>query len=518
VAVTRGSTAQTLTATGTVRPAQQATVTFPISGTVATVAVAVGQTVRAGQVLATLDPTALNAALDAARSSLAGARATLAAAQAGQTAAAVGAGSGSSTGSSSRTATGTGTAAKATTGAAKITALQATLVRDQTSADAALAAAATALQKARAACGQQPAPTLPTDARAAQGGSDGSVDGTSDGTPTDPAADPAADPWGAPSAGQQSCLAAESDLLHRQTATQQAQQAVAKDEVALDDALVQAIGSASSGSASSGSASSGSASSSAASSGSASTTGRSTGSTGSGSAPVSAAQLAADQASIDAATAAVDLAEQNRAQATVTSPISGLVHAVGLAVGDRVTAASSSASVVVAGTGDEQVVTQVPVSDLPSIKAGQHAHVTPDGSATPVDGTVATIGLLPASGTTSYPVTVTLPGVTTLPNGSAATVSFEVGASTGSALLVPTSAITVVGRGHTVRVLDQGRLSTAQVRVGAIGPVWTEVTSGLQAGQQVVVAEVDAPLPSGNTGLRGFGGGGGLGGAQRGNG
>jgi multidrug efflux pump subunit AcrA (membrane-fusion protein) len=76
--VTKGSVDQTLTLSGTVRKAAQATSSFTQLGTVKSVAVAVGDEVTAGQTLATLDPTALRRAIIAAEATLAQAKATLA--------------------------------------------------------------------------------------------------------------------------------------------------------------------------------------------------------------------------------------------------------------------------------------------------------------------------------------------------------------------------------------------------------------------------------------------------------
>ncbi|MCM3925773.1 HlyD family efflux transporter periplasmic adaptor subunit, partial [Frankia sp. AiPs1] len=67
----RATVAQTLDSTGVVSPASQASVTFPVSGTVASVAVAPGDHVDAGQTLATLDAATLSAAVDAAAATLA---------------------------------------------------------------------------------------------------------------------------------------------------------------------------------------------------------------------------------------------------------------------------------------------------------------------------------------------------------------------------------------------------------------------------------------------------------------
>lgn len=57
--VSRGAVAQQLHGSGTIQPVAQATVSFPIAGTVSSVAVAAGAKVTAGQTLATLDASSL---------------------------------------------------------------------------------------------------------------------------------------------------------------------------------------------------------------------------------------------------------------------------------------------------------------------------------------------------------------------------------------------------------------------------------------------------------------------------
>ena len=75
--VTSSGVVQTLQESGTIAPVSQATVSFPISGTVATVAVQAGQTVTTGQLLATLDTTTLQASLTAQTAALSSAQLTL---------------------------------------------------------------------------------------------------------------------------------------------------------------------------------------------------------------------------------------------------------------------------------------------------------------------------------------------------------------------------------------------------------------------------------------------------------
>jgi membrane fusion protein, macrolide-specific efflux system len=70
VPVTTGTIQQTVTASGTIEPASQANLNFAVSGPVNAVDVKAGQTVTAGQVLATVDTTALTQQVDAAQAQL----------------------------------------------------------------------------------------------------------------------------------------------------------------------------------------------------------------------------------------------------------------------------------------------------------------------------------------------------------------------------------------------------------------------------------------------------------------
>src|SRR3954466_5813382 len=75
--VKRSTVSQTEQRSGIIEPVAQGTVAFPIAGNVASVAVQPGQSVTAGQTLATLDTSALQAALTAQQAQLAAAQLTL---------------------------------------------------------------------------------------------------------------------------------------------------------------------------------------------------------------------------------------------------------------------------------------------------------------------------------------------------------------------------------------------------------------------------------------------------------
>jgi multidrug efflux pump subunit AcrA (membrane-fusion protein) len=161
----------------------------------------------------------------------------------------------------------------------------------------------------------------------------------------------------------------------------------------------------------------------------------------------------------------------------------------------------------------------VPVGAMAGVTPGQRATVIPDGSATTLSGTVTSIAVMPlssAGGGVTVPVTVAIDGGTTVPDGSTATVALLAGDAQGSATVVPTSAVISRGRGYAVQVDKDGTLTTVPVTIGASGPIYTQITGGLTAGQQVVLANLTTPLPT-STNLRGLVGGGG-GGNRRGGG
>ena len=82
VSVTTGTIQQTVASSGTIQPASQANLNFAVSGTVTAVNVKAGQTVTSGQVLATVNTSALSEQVSAAQAQLDSANARLAADQA----------------------------------------------------------------------------------------------------------------------------------------------------------------------------------------------------------------------------------------------------------------------------------------------------------------------------------------------------------------------------------------------------------------------------------------------------
>jgi HlyD family secretion protein len=488
---------QVLQETGTIEPSASAVVTFPVSGPVASVLVAMGDRVKAGQKMAALDTTSLRDNVASANASVANARLTLYQAQTGQTStASTGSGSGSSTSngstanSSARSGSSAGRASGSTGSAKAVAAAQQRLLGTVRQVDAMLARAKADLATAAVLCASNGSPS-PSPSPSAS---------------SSPSASPSPSPsGGGPGGGggkPTTCAAAQQLVLADETQVQQIQQAVSKQESALDRLIA---GSAGSGSGSTGSTAS---------------TG-STGSTATSSGAVSAAQLAADQAAVDAAVAQLALAEQNLAQATIVSPIDGVVSLVGLAVGAQASAGSSSSAIDVINPDGHGVTLSVDVTKIAEVKVGEKATVVPDGSTAALPATVSYVAVAPSSsGSSAYPVHLSFTGRPTgLRDGIQAAVSL-VTAQTAGSLSVPTSAVYHLGSLAYVLLLDGSTTKRQIVTVGGVGAVYTQITKGLSAGQQVVLADVSAAIPTSTTSSRfarfaaGVGAGaGGLGGA-----
>ena len=512
-AVDRRSIAAQLDGTATIEPVSQANVAFPISGTVASVNVNVGDTVTVGQQLASLDPASLLETLHTKQQALAQAQLALQNALSGQSSGSSG-GAGSSGSSSSSSGVASPRAARSgSTPHARLVAFhfaspdpeiasaQQAVIAAQHAVDVAIANADNALHNATNVC-------------AAIGNDPNTPPTSSQVSACQQALSAVQDAQGAVRDKQNALVDASNkldDLLQQRadqtpaptttTPTTTAPPAPTAPPATAGNAGNQnAAPSAPSGAAPGG----GESRSGAGGSGGAGSGAR----TGGGSSP-SAADLAADQQAVDAATADVAAAEQAMNQATIGSPIDGTVVAVNVAAGDTVDAASSTANIVVQGAGGYEVATTVSVDRVGEVAVGQDASLVPDGAHKAISGKVAYVSVVPttsssssdnqSSGTPTYLVVVGLhQSDANLKNGSTGTVSIVTGSAT-AALAVPTSAVTTFGNRHTVQVLESGNPRRVTVTVGAVGDTWTEIKSGLTAGQQVVLADVSASLPSSAT-------------------
>jgi len=259
---------------------------------------------------------------------------------------------------------------------------------------------------------------------------------------------------------------------------------------------------------------------------------QSSGGLSSGTGQSSASRAVTDQAAVTNAEAALSSAQADLTSATLKSSIGGTVGSVSLVNG----ASSQGKSVVIVGAGAVEVTVNVPLASIGTVHIGQKANVTPQGATSIAAGSVTSISLLPSTSSSStgtgsgtgqgtstsssptYPVVVLVPDpLPALATGSRADVSLLIG-TVSNALTVPNSALTPLAKGQAMaQTLKNGVVTPALVKTGYAGTLTTQITSGLSAGQQVVLADLSEALPTNTTSSRrlGFPGGsaGGLGGA-----
>ena len=170
-----------------------------------------------------------------------------------------------------------------------------------------------------------------------------------------------------------------------------------------------------------------------------------------------------------------------------------------ISAGQSVQGSSGTPQIVVIKPGSHQVSTSVSDTTVGSVQVGDAATVTPSGASVPLRGQVISISLLASSntsGSVGYPVTIGVTGTDQqLFAGQSASVSIMLAHVTGM-LTVPSSAVHTAGANRSVTVLRNGTANTLRITVGVVGPTRTQVLSGLNPGDQVVLADLSRPLPT----------------------
>ncbi len=203
------------------------------------------------------------------------------------------------------------------------------------------------------------------------------------------------------------------------------------------------------------------------------------------------------QAQVDQAQISVDQAQTNLDDVKLVAPFDGFVAQVNYAVGDT---ASSSAAVVIADLSKLQVGVTISEVDIAKIKVGQNAQLTLDAlPGQTYDGKVISIGPVGTvtSGVVNYPVVVSVsnPDTSVLP-GMTANLAITV-AQDQNVLIVPLRAVRTQGTQKIVTVLYQGQEIQVPVTVGLTNDTDAEITSGLKAGDEVVIGTTTTTQPRG---------------------
>ena len=236
---------------------------------------------------------------------------------------------------------------------------------------------------------------------------------------------------------------------------------------------------------------------------------------------ITSAELSVVTAENKVTAAALDLqdAKDSAAARTVSAPKSGVVTAVSIENGDTIAAstggAADSALMTLTNPESFQVTTTLTESDVGGVKVGQKAvlifdalpDLTLSGKVTRVDATGTN-----DQGVVSYKVVIT-PDVMDPSVKGGMTVSASILTEIRpDVLAVPNAAVKTSTSGSYVQILQNGTPVNQTVAVGISTDSYTEITSGLAEGQEVIVKTIDPNATTNTTaaGGGGFPGGGGV--------
>jgi len=211
---------------------------------------------------------------------------------------------------------------------------------------------------------------------------------------------------------------------------------------------------------------------------------------------------------------AVEKARESVEDATLTAPFDGTAAAIAIHVGDVVT--PNTPAITILAPNALRVKLTLGETDLPAVRVGQTGLIIFDaiqGVAYPLR--ITSIGLAPETqqGVVTYTALAELtrlneggedirpaPGM----NGAAVVTTDE----KANVLAVPGQAIRRRGNDQVVDVLVDGKPETRVIRTGSTDATNTEVTSGLQAGDLVILpgaarTTAEEPTPEGGEDLPG---------------
>ncbi|MGO1317988.1 MAG: efflux RND transporter periplasmic adaptor subunit, partial [Cellulomonadaceae bacterium] len=228
---------------------------------------------------------------------------------------------------------------------------------------------------------------------------------------------------------------------------------------------------------------------------------------GSSGVSVTAERVLADRAAVTLAQAELNTATGALDSADLHAPVAGTVADVQVTAGTQVEAGTAVITIL----GDEGYVlsTTLDLADAKVVEVGQSVTATVTATGGQYEGTVSSVALLSTSSTSSpsYAATIAISAPEgSLPEGASAAATIDVATVTG-VLVVPTSAVSPVGSVRTVRVLTGRQAESVEVTTGAVGAVLTEITTGLEEGAQVVLADLAQQLEDeeSSSGLSGLG-------------
>ncbi len=230
--------------------------------------------------------------------------------------------------------------------------------------------------------------------------------------------------------------------------------------------------------------------------------------------PYTVRDLQTAQAAVDQAQANVRQAQYNLDNSVLTSPFDGMVSTVGYSVGAQSSSGGTvgAPGIVLVDTQRVRLDVNVDETDVAKVSIGQRATITFDAlSGVQFQGTVTAVSpnAQVNSGVVTFPASVVLEtGQDGYKVGMSGTASIVV-AQRNNVLVVPNRAVRTVGRNRVVDVLETGsdKPVTKQVTIGMSNDTQTEITSGLNQGDVVIIQTTTTTAPRVGGGIGGPGGG-----------
>ena len=199
--------------------------------------------------------------------------------------------------------------------------------------------------------------------------------------------------------------------------------------------------------------------------------------------------IAAQQAQVDAASANVALYDAQISNSVVVAPFSGTVSSVRVKSGDIV--AANTPAISLNPEGALQISVYLNEVDAAKVRVGNKASVTLDayGSLQPFDAVVASIDRSPTmqNNVPGYKATLQFAGSDPrITSGATANVTI-VAAQKNNVLIIPSSAVLKSGTSAFVLVQSGGAIVERQIQLGLESTSTDEVTSGLSQSDQFLI-------------------------------
>jgi membrane fusion protein (multidrug efflux system) len=198
-----------------------------------------------------------------------------------------------------------------------------------------------------------------------------------------------------------------------------------------------------------------------------------------------ASELDQARAKAEASQATLNEAQAELNRAVIVAPLDGVVNRIPVEVGEYMQKGTGVAEIVEIDT--VKVVTDVPSRDVAYLKVGSPQQVVLNPSGDEVTGRITYIGAVADEATRTTPVEITADNrQRTFHSGQIVTVRLKRQDLTG-VILIPLEAVIPLEDGKEVYVVENGQAASRRVTLGILTGRKVQVTSGLAAGDRLIV-------------------------------